>query len=47
MTHASIPAETRKTLGIHDNLVRISCGIEDLADIKADLEQALGSISAE
>jgi cystathionine gamma-lyase len=44
MTHASIPAETRKTLGIHDNLVRISCGIEDLADLKADLEQALGFI---
>lgn len=42
MTHASIPAETRKTLGIHDNLVRISVGIEDLADLKADLAQALG-----
>lgn len=42
MTHASIPAETRKELGILDNLVRISCGIEDLADLKADLEQALG-----
>jgi cystathionine gamma-lyase len=42
MTHASIPAETRKTLGIHDNLIRISTGIEDFADLKADLEQALG-----
>jgi cystathionine gamma-lyase len=42
MTHASIPAETRKTLGIHDNLIRISAGIEDLSDLKADLEQALG-----
>jgi cystathionine gamma-lyase len=42
MTHASIPAETRKQLGIHDNLVRISVGIEDLADLKADLQQALG-----
>jgi cystathionine gamma-lyase len=41
MTHASIPAETRKTLGIHDNLIRISVGIEDLADLKADLTQAL------
>lgn len=40
MTHASIPAETRKSLGIHDNLVRISVGIEDLADLQADLEQA-------
>jgi cystathionine gamma-lyase len=42
MTHASIPAETRKSLGIHDNLIRISCGVEDLADLKADLQQALG-----
>jgi cystathionine gamma-lyase len=42
MTHASIPAETRKTLGIHDNLVRISVGIEDLEDLKQDLLQALG-----
>jgi cystathionine gamma-lyase len=42
MTHASIPAETRKTLGIHDNLIRISVGIEDVADLKADLAQALG-----
>jgi len=41
ITHASIPAETRKQLGIHDNLVRISVGIEDLADLKADLAQAL------
>lgn len=40
MTHASIPAETRRTLGIHDNLIRISVGIEDLADLKADLEEA-------
>ena len=42
MTHASIPLETRKLLGIHDNLVRISVGIEDLADLKQDLLQALG-----
>jgi cystathionine gamma-lyase len=42
MTHASIPAETRKELGIHDNLIRVSVGIEDLADLKADLAQALG-----
>jgi cystathionine gamma-lyase len=41
MTHASIPAETRKALGIHDNLIRISCGIEDVADLEADLKQAL------
>jgi cystathionine gamma-lyase len=42
MTHASIPAETRKSLGIHDNLIRISVGIEDLADLEADLAHALG-----
>jgi cystathionine gamma-lyase len=42
MTHASIPLESRKALGIHDNLVRISVGIEDVADLKADLGQALG-----
>lgn len=42
MTHASIPAATRKELGIHDNLIRISCGIEDLDDLLDDLKQALG-----
>ena len=41
MTHASIPIETRKQLGILDNMVRISVGIEDLEDLKADLAQAL------
>ena len=43
MTHASIPAEIRKELGIHDNLVRLSVGIEDVADLKADLAQSLGT----
>ncbi len=42
MTHASVPAENRKALGIHDNLVRVSVGIEDVADLLKDLEQALG-----
>ncbi len=41
MTHASIPAETRRLLGIHDNLIRMSVGIEDIRDLKADLTQAL------
>jgi cystathionine gamma-lyase len=41
MTHASIPAEQRRGLGISDTLVRISVGVEDVADLKADLEQAL------
>jgi cystathionine gamma-lyase len=41
MTHASIPAEQRKVLGISDALVRLSCGVEDAGDLIADLEQAL------
>jgi len=41
MTHASVPAAERKKLGIHDGLVRVSVGIEDGADLVADLEQAL------
>ena len=40
MTHASIPAEKRAKLGITDDLVRLSCGIEDADDLIADLEQA-------
>ena len=42
MTHASIPPDRRAQLGIGDELVRLSVGIEDLADLQADLEQALG-----
>lgn len=42
MTHASVPAETRKELGILDQLIRISVGIEDINDLIQDLEQALG-----
>ena len=41
MTHASIPAEIRTKLGIDDGMVRLSVGIEDQADLIADLEQAL------
>lgn len=41
MTHASVPAENRKKLGIDDGLVRLSVGIEDVADLKRDLEAAL------
>jgi cystathionine gamma-lyase len=41
MTHASIPAEIRVARGIDDGLVRLSIGIEDVADLRADLEQAL------
>jgi cystathionine beta-lyase/cystathionine gamma-synthase len=41
MTHASIPEEKRKEIGITDDLVRLSVGIEDIEDLIADLEQAL------
>ncbi|HUP48735.1 MAG TPA: cystathionine gamma-synthase [Thermoanaerobaculia bacterium] len=40
MTHGSVPAETRKRLGITPGLVRISVGIEDIEDLVADLENA-------
>lgn len=43
MTHASIPKENREKLGIWDNFVRISVGIEDLDDLKADLDRALNA----
>jgi cystathionine beta-lyase/cystathionine gamma-synthase len=41
MTHASIPAENRQALGISDSLVRLSVGIEHVADLWQDLESAL------
>jgi cystathionine beta-lyase/cystathionine gamma-synthase len=42
MTHASVPAEVRDEIGISDALVRLSVGVEDVDDLIADLEQALG-----
>jgi cystathionine gamma-lyase len=41
MTHASIPAQVRQSIGIEDGLIRLSVGIEDAADLISDLEQAL------
>jgi len=41
MTHASIPPERRAQLGLFDNLVRLSVGVEDLEDLRRDLAQAL------
>jgi cystathionine gamma-lyase len=41
MTHASIPAEVRQARGVDDGLIRLSVGIEDVNDLRADLEQAL------
>ena len=43
MTHASVPKPMREAMGLTDSLVRLSCGIEDLGDLVADLEQALGA----
>lgn len=44
MTHASVPAEQRKALGIDDSLIRLSVGIEDCDDLIADLKQAFGRV---
>jgi cystathionine beta-lyase/cystathionine gamma-synthase len=44
MTHASIPAEVRHKTGIDDGLIRLSCGIEDVADLIADLDLALATL---
>ena len=45
MTHASVPAEERAALGISDQLIRLSVGIEATEDLIEDLEQALGASS--
>ncbi len=42
MTHASIPREERLKNGLADTLIRLSVGLEDVEDLVADLEQALG-----
>ncbi len=44
MTHASVPPEERRKVGITDGLVRLSVGIENVEDLIADLDQALGRI---
>jgi cystathionine beta-lyase/cystathionine gamma-synthase len=41
MTHASVPAELREKLGITDNLIRLSVGLETESDLIQDIEQAL------
>ncbi|HDR7895464.1 methionine gamma-lyase [Bacillus pacificus] len=45
MTHAAIPAALRQEMGIYDNLIRLSVGLESWEDIVSDLEQALKKIS--
>jgi cystathionine gamma-lyase/cystathionine beta-lyase len=42
MTHASIPKEEREKAGVTDGLIRLSVGIEDIEDLIADLQQAIG-----
>ena len=44
MTHASVPAERRAAIGVTDDLVRVSVGIEDIDDLKEDLSQALDRV---
>ena len=46
MTHGSIPAAERALLGIGDNLVRLSVGVEEVEDLIADVEQALEAAAA-
>ncbi len=41
MTHASVPEDQRKELGIDNSLIRLSVGLEDLDDLIADLDRAL------
>jgi len=43
MTHVSMPEQARRAMGITENLVRFSVGLEDADDLRADLEQALGA----
>jgi cystathionine gamma-synthase len=44
MTHASVPPEVRRRVGIGDGLLRFSVGIEDLADLRHDIDQALNEV---
>jgi methionine-gamma-lyase len=44
MTHLSVPDARKAQLGITDNLVRVSIGIEDAGDLIADFEQALAAV---
>ena len=46
MSHASLPADERRRLGVGDGLLRLSVGIEDVADILEDLESGLNAVSS-
>lgn len=45
MTHASIPADERKKIGLSDALIRLSVGVETLDDLRTDLERALAAVA--
>ncbi len=45
MTHAAVSPEVKRKLGISDGLIRLSVGCEDVADLIADLDQALTTLS--
>jgi cystathionine gamma-lyase len=47
MTHAGIPKDQREAAGVFDDLVRMSCGIEDSEDLKADVLKALETVIKE
>ena len=44
MTHTTMPADVRQAIGITDDLVRVSVGIEHIEDIKEDFEQAFAAL---
>ncbi|MDP9349527.1 MAG: cystathionine gamma-synthase [Gemmatimonadota bacterium] len=44
MTHASVPVDRRQAMALSDGVVRLSCGVEDVEDLIADLDQALGKV---
>jgi len=44
MTHASMPPDVRRSVGITQNLIRVSVGIEHLDDLIADLDQAFATV---
>jgi cystathionine gamma-lyase len=41
MTHASVPAANRKRLGISDGLIRLSVGVENVEDLRSELQRSL------
>ena len=46
MTHASVPAAVRKSIGLDDGLIRLSVGVEHIDDLREDLEMAFAAAAA-